>query len=951
MRTKYWRSAKWNIPGTLTPIVFLGLSAAWSVQAQIDPNLSVSVVQGRLFDSTSGEPVAAAMVELSAGDLKQAGSTDSNGAFSFLVPLGNNGGDADILVTANLYHSAHLSVRIDRGKPTVVNVGLVPKPASEIALVHGTLTNSDNGQGIPDAIVTILGAGDALSTTTGPNGSFSIDRVGFNPNLNIQITTSTAPCIASVVRPLAVNATTVVADIATSTLKIPVVHCPFNQFGPGAGGKTSTLPSDQNVQWHQADVLSIQINANADAWHAGHVNDILKFEPGGGLLAATDTGGVWSITSIGQSFPLSDSWSAMNMMALAAGPDGPRHVYAGTQPRPFGATRGGVLWETDTSTIIPIFNWRQVNPKPPCGLINRILVISEARRIVLACDSGLYWSRIPAPPSAQGTYAWIDATPANVQQGRSFSGLAKGPGWSSTGGEGTIIVSKWGGYAPLAAIYNGLWFGGQLLLSPSRVDQGVGNLFLSIGRSSLASCSSDPQQMFAVAEDGLNNLAGVWRSADGGELWSLVTLPPNPGQQGSYNNAIAVSADCRIVAVGWQAGTFLSYDRGGSWNLLSSPDGHLHGDVHALTFDPSDPTTLFIGSDGGVASASALGPASRPTFTSNWNRQLFNLQFYHGAASPAASGLVAGGLQDNGVVWAGLPGPWQHLTDCGCDGRWSLFLKPPNLAPGNSILLDEEFGAPDWPFGWVIANGNSIHNATQDIPVSPPNPPVLKNAQTAIVRFPGGHANAHGQTMFGAGGMGTQVYGLFANDDGSDLHWEPLGQIGGGQNVSVISSDYNGRSLFVGTDQGNIYRLDAPYTQTALQLSINAPSEVTGNGAITGLAGFFSTLAYATVNYGGSDGNGYVMFWNGQSWNSVGSNLPHDLPFFSIAARDINNVFVGSEVGVYDTHDGGNTWNQASNGLPNIVNVGELRIVTEPSGTTYLYLATFGRSLWRTPLP
>ena len=91
-----------------------------------------------------------------------------------------------------------------------------------------------------------------------------------------------------------------------------------------------------------------------------------------------------------------------------------------------------------------------------------------------------------------------------------------------------------------------------------------------------------------------------------------------------YNNAIAVSSDCRIVALGWQNGTFLSYDGGGSWGLLSSPDGHLHHDIHALTFDPWDPATLFIGSDGGVASASGLAPGSAPTFTSNWNRQLFN---------------------------------------------------------------------------------------------------------------------------------------------------------------------------------------------------------------------------------------------------------------------------------------------------------------------------------------
>jgi hypothetical protein len=459
--------------------------------------------------------------------------------------------------------------------------------------------------------------------------------------------------------------------------------------------------------------------------------------------------------------------------------------------------------------------------------------------------------------------------------------------------------------------------------------------------------------MFAVAADDADNVAGVWKSTDGGVNWALVTLPAGAGAQGWYNNAIAVSSDCKIVTLGWESGTFVSYDSGGSWGLLSSPGGDLHPDIHGLTFDASDPTTLFIGSDGGVASVQGLGPGSSPTFTSYWNRQLFNLQFYHGDASSAASGLVAGGTQDNSVLWASLPGPWQNVTDCGCDGRWSRFFTTPNITSGNSILLEEEYsGSNDYPFNGVIAKGNSIpYSAQTTIPVSPPNPPALGNVLTEIVTAPGGYlgyANASGETLFGASGTATQVYGLFAKDDGSDLHWELLGEVGGGQNVSAISPTYNGGSVFVGTDQGNIYRLDAPYAQTALQLTINAPSGVSGNGGVSGLAAFYSWVAYATMNYGG---NGYVMYLDGSSWNSVGSSLPHDLPFNSIVARDTDHVFVGTDTAVYDTSDRGYTWTQATNGLPQMTRGRDLRTVTEPSGATYLYLFTNGRSVWRAKLP
>jgi hypothetical protein len=652
---------------------------------------------------------------------------------------------------------------------------------------------------------------------------------------------------------------------------------------------------------------------------------------------------VWAITSIGQALPLSDTWSAVNVTSLAAGPDGARHVYAGTRPN--GSIAGGVLWETDTSTGAPTLNWRTVEPPPPCGEIDSVLVIPEKRRIVLACDSGIKWAAIPPAPSATRPYTWIDGTPANLQQGTHFSALAKGPGWSD-GGEGTIVAAKWGGFAPGTAIYHGGWSGGRLRLGFGTVDQGPGNLFLSMGRTSLASCAADRQLMFAVAEDGANNMAGVWRSNDAGVNWQQVPMPPDPGQQGSYNNVIAVSPDCRIVALGWQAGTFVSYDGAQSWTLLSG-GRHLHGDVHGLAFDPADASTLFIGSDGGVASASGLGPDRTATFVSTWNRQLLDLQLYHDAASALADGFVAEGLQDNGVVFTTLPGPWHHLTDCGCDGRWTRFIRPPGMADGASILLDQEFGAPEWPFSSIRASGSSITGNTTPIPVAPPNPSPLTDVVTAPVRSPA-FTNAAGQAMYAVGGSATDVYGLFADDNGDNLHWERLGGIGGGQRISAVSPTFNGQAIFVGSDAGNIFRFDAPYGQSPLQLGMSIPAGASGPRQVSGLAAFFSGVAFATVNIGG---RGYFMSVKDDVWSSVGSALPHARPFKTIAAPDLRSIFVATDTAVYDTHDTGTTWNDASDGLPSVITANDLQVATEPGGGTFLYLASFGRSLWRAQLP
>src|ERR1700735_613623 len=225
-----------------------------------------------------------------------------------------------------------------------------------------------------------------------------------------------------------------------AVVALSVSGCPNPPSAPLA--PRSTLPDDTSIHWSQADTLAIQSqnDPNSDAWNSGHVNDIIKFsDPLGGLVVAADTGGVWAITIRQQALPLSGSWGSVQMTSLALGPDGTRDVYAGTYNAPW--SPGGVLWETDTSAGSPMLTWYQANPVPPCASVNKILVVN--RLIVLACDSGVWWSSIPPAPSAHGTYQWAQAiagsgtNTANLTT--AFSGLALGP--ADRNNQPTIIAS------------------------------------------------------------------------------------------------------------------------------------------------------------------------------------------------------------------------------------------------------------------------------------------------------------------------------------------------------------------------------------------------------------------------------------------------------------------------------------------------------------------------------
>jgi hypothetical protein len=206
-------------------------------------------------------------------------------------------------------------------------------------------------------------------------------------------------------------------------------------------------------------------------------------------------------------------------------------------------------------------------------------------------------------------------------------------------------------------------------------------------------------------------------SSDGGSTWSpcgpnakvieSVQFRGDPGSTQkvvagwAYNISLAVSpSDPNIVALGWRHGPWIGTNTGATFTWeehgpegsVSNPTGHIHSDTHGLHFDIHDlqGQTLYVCTDGGVAVTRDLCAS----FDSSINAELPNLQFQsfppRGAgAGPSdvslvTPGLVAGALQDNGVVFSfvgsdGTQRPWQrHSGDE--DGQLAVFLT-------NNLLL------------------------------------------------------------------------------------------------------------------------------------------------------------------------------------------------------------------------------------------------------------------------
>lgn len=668
------------------------------------------------------------------------------------------------------------------------------------------------------------------------------------------------------------------------------------------------MADDPTIRWTQATRFGILIDEAADAWHSGHVTDLLELD-NGGLLVATETGGVWLLDANNAALPLSDAWPAPDINCLARGPDSQRHFFAGCS--------GGAILETDAAALAPLLAWQPVTPLPAdAGIVSRIVVIPRLRRIVVAClarlgpgavpvGGGIYWSAIPPTPSGPAhpprpPYHWHRAV-VDEESRDGYFDLAV----AATGGrtprenlEDVREISLVAG-AQTGGVYVGGWDrAGSLALRRARqIDDAFTEVtvFADAGRCSVASCEARPNVCYATCAIPDGRLMQVVRSEDGGSVWKrcgtaledaapgallAAGLLAGAGEQGHrWNNRIAVAPyDADLVAFGWQptpdwaAGPFLSVDGGRHWRHAGEGGTHLHSDFHALRFTadpaPAGGRILYLGSDGGVASIDLdayLAGTGQP-FRSDYNRNLPTLQCYstlvatatqsrqfYGTITASAHepGLIAAGVQDNGNLFcrsfAAGAAPWVHLD--GGDGGWTAFLADAELAH-NQMGEAVEVAL----LGAAGVDRDVVAPVTQ-----PPDPAGLKAPEGTATGPVGAavarptHRNAAGQLLVAVAGLGNQIFGLYADDADfvTPYHWETIAALPMGIAIGAVAS-YGGGTIYAGTSKdGRMFAVDTAQgaaTEQPVVLPKPSPGTQMGGGRFTRILAFGEGDLFAVLN-------------------------------------------------------------------------------------------------------
>jgi hypothetical protein len=600
-------------------------------------------------------------------------------------------------------------------------------------------------------------------------------------------------------------------------------------------------------------------------------------------LAGAANGGVWETFNRGASWaPRTDFARTLTVGALAFDPVAPATAYCGT---------GEGDW------------WSYLGVG-----------------VMRSTDGGTTWTTLCTTPFVGDGFYSLVVDPTNRM--RLFAGT-RGGLWVSTDGgvtwtrrrtQATWSISL-SGTEVLAASRDGLF--------RSTNHGGTWNAVALPGapagfqRLGVAIAPSDPGVAYAW---GASTAGGgfLWRRAGG--TWTSIGIPPGVSVgQAWYDWYVAVAPDqatqvyCGAIDI--HRGTL----SGGTWtwvNLSSKTSGgnSIHPDQHSIAFEPARPATVYAGCDGGVYRSDDRGI--------NWvhcNNGLQITEFEYLAHNIGVSRWLIGGTQDNGTNrWTGPPS-WEHVGDadggdCGVNRtnpqvvfhsrqNWALFRSSTGGAFGSWSNV-----TPARPAG----EGVGLFY-----------PPVECSATTGNTIAMGG------RSLYVSRDLGTT--------------WTRFGYPAAGVASALYIPDAD--TVLVGLTDGRIYRTRFSGGAWSTLAALTTPRTGAFISDLHAERGGTGRIWATSTRVGG--GRVFLSDDGGTSWTDRTAGLP-GLPINAVEVDSANRsrIWVGADLGVYQSVDAGATWSDFSASLPNAY-VGDL--VFHPHARV-LRAGTRNRGAWEIPV-
>lgn len=439
----------------------------------------------------------------------------------------------------------------------------------------------------------------------------------------------------------------------------------------------------------------------------------------------------------------------------------------------------------------------------------------------------------------------------------------------------------------------------------------------------------------------------VLMSTDNGDTWTQRTDNNFCTPQCFYDIAIAVAPDdgTRVYLGGAPSVPFAFSSNSGT-SFTNSASG-LHVDSHAIAVAPSDPSIIYFGSDGGIYRSTNKGANWTPLNNSNFRAT----QFMSIATHPIDHEFMIGGTQDNGTNHRQPDSDWQRVdwgdggfaaidqnaTDTTAVRMYHTYFNAPELMGYGTVGNVASASDGNWSFVGCQSAGTTVNGITC----------------TGNVLF-------YAPLALGPGSPNTVYYGsdrLYRSANQGTTHTlVSQAPISAGAPISAIAIGPNDDNLrLVGLTNGGLFRtLDGSSLLVDADPSSQVPNRYIGRIAID--RGNANVVYVALADFAG---NGQTIwkssnFLSGSpTWTASGTGLPN-VPVSSLLINpdDSNQIFAGTDIGVYHSTDAGANWEPFGTGLPAIPVFGlAFNGPNNPSGKGPLRAATHGRGIWEIDVP
>ncbi len=714
-----------------------------------------------------------------------------------------------------------------------------------------------------------------------------------------------------------------------------------------------------DAPYNSATISGLGARNIGSAAMSGRISAIAGIkEPSGKitLIVGAASGGVWKSDDGGTRYrPVFDEQPVQSIGAIAIDPKNPKNIWVGSGESwtrnsvsigdgIYKSNDGGETW---TNVGLPKSERiAQIAVSPKNGdtvfaaVPGALWSDSNDRGLYRTSDGGKNWEIAlkGSNPSTGCSTVVIDPNDSNVMFGGLWDFRRKG--WTfRSGGDG-----------PTATSGSGLFRSndGGKTWNEITAENSKGFPQKPYGRIAVAIAPSNSKRVYAAVEC---TDSALFVSDDGGATWdkrdksqwmvwrpfyfsNLIVDPKNPDRVFKTDGAMIVSEDA-----------------GKSFATVGGFGG-MHGDVHAVWIDPTNPQTVFSGDDGGMWYSYNSG--------SKWwkGENLPVSQFYHVSVDDNDPYRVYGGLQDNSC-WVGdsqYPG---GITN----HRWE------NVWNGDGFFTFPDPADPDYIYaeyqGGFVGRVNRHTHEGRDIQPKPNYKEKLRwNWNTPMALSPNEKGTLYigAQFLFRSRDHGQNWERISPDLTTNDPEKQKQEQSGGitvdnsaaemhTTIYSISESPKDKNVIWVGTDDGNL-QLTRDGAKTWNNVVKNIPG-LPPNSWVSWVqaSNYDAATAYATFDrHTFGDFTPYVYKTSdfGKTWTPLVT--PQDAKgvrgYAHVIKEDVvksDLLFLGTEFGLYVSIDGGKAWAQFKGNRFPAVAVRDLAIQPRDND---LILATHGRGIW-----